>query len=489
MNHILVTGATGFIGSHLVRELIRLKEKNNTSEDIVCLVRKTSELESIDGLKIKLVIGDLRDKNSLIPAVKGAKYIYHLGAELHTICRQRFLDTNVNGTRNLLEIAKEHSQETLKRFLFVSSQAAAGPATDENPIDETQAPIVPAVSWYGESKMEAEKVKEEFANDIPITTVRPSTVYGERDPGMKQVFNAVASHIHPKTGFKKRFTGMIYAPDLVKGMIAAATNPKTIGETYFLTNPSNYTVIEMVKIMAKGIGKPWGITIPIPIFFFRIIALFSEWFYLLSRKKPLPSRDKVRDLAQVYWLCTPQKAKKDFDWEAQTPLAEGLGKTYNYIKKNKMKMKQMPGETKGLLWFKFFSLSLIMGIIIEALAIFGKVYFFSPSWLVFLVVPLLWGLVFGSIAMWVRTKGFIVQFIPGFIILFAAELLNHYILHNWTFYHFFQQGDTWKIVHHSLFGVENPLLRAVVLGAATGILIPLLNQIMKLFYKLKLRQG
>ena len=162
MNHILVTGATGFIGSHLVRELIRLKEEKNLSEEIVCLVRKTSDLASIDGLKVKLAIGDLKDKNSLIPAVKGAKYIYHLGAELHTICRQRFLDTNVNGTRNLLEAAKEYSQETLKRFLFVSSQAAVGPAADENPIDETHAPKIPAVSWYGESKMEAEKVKEKF---------------------------------------------------------------------------------------------------------------------------------------------------------------------------------------------------------------------------------------------------------------------------------------------------------------------------------------
>jgi hypothetical protein len=306
---------------------------------------------------------------------------------------------------------------------------------------------------------------------------------------MKQVFNAVASRIHPKTGFKKRFTGMVYAPDLVKGMIAAATHPKTVGETYFLTNPRNYSVVEMVKIMAKGIGKPCGLTIPIPIFFFRIIALFTEWIYLFFRKKPLPSRDKVRDISQVYWLCTPQKAQKDFAWVAETSLQDGMGKTYDTIKQANKIMKQMPEEARGLLWFKYFSLSLITGVIIEALAIFGKVYIFSPPWLVFLVVPLLWGMVFGSLAMWVRTKGFIIQFIPGFIILFAAELLNHYCLHNWTFYHFIQKGDRWEVINHSLFGIGDPLLRAVVLGIATGILIPLLNQIMQLFYKIKLREG
>lgn len=489
MNHIFVTGATGFIGSHLVRELIRLKEENKGSEEIVCLVRKTSDVKPLEGLNIKLIVGDLREKDSLIPGVQDAKYIYHLGAELHTICRQRFLDTNVAGTRNLLEVAKEHAKGTLKRFLFVSSQAAVGPAPDNQAIDETHPAKIPPVSWYGESKMEAEKVKAEFINDLPITTVRPSTVFGERDPGMKQVFNAVSSRIHPKTGFKKRFTGMIYAPDLVKGMIAAATSENTIGETYFLTNPRNYSVLEMVKIMARGIGKPCGLTVPIPIFFFRIIALFTEWIYLFFRKKPLPSRDKVRDISQVYWLCTPDKAQKDFGWVAETPLQEGLGKTYEYIRQNKKMMRQMPEESKGLLWFKYVSLSFIMGVIIEALAIFGKVYIFSPSWLVFLVVPLLWGLVFGSLAMWVRTRGIIIQFIPGFIILFAAELLNHYFLHNWTFYHFVQKGETWEVINHSLFGISNPLMRAIVLGIATGILLPLLNQIMQLFYKLKIREG
>jgi hypothetical protein len=203
----------------------------------------------------------------------------------------------------------------------------------------------------------------------------------------------------------------------------------------------------------------------------------------------LPSRDKVRDISQVYWLCTPAKAKQEFGWEAETSLQDGMGKTYDYIKQNKKRMKQMPEESKGILWFKYFSLSLVMGIFIEALAIFGRVYLFSPPWLVFLVVPLLWGVVFGSVAMWVRTKGLIIQFIPGFIILFAAELLNHYYLHNWTFYHFIQKGDKWEVINHSLFGIGDPLLRAIVLGVATGILIPLLNQVMLLFYKIKLREG
>ena len=105
MAHILITGANGFIGSHLVRRLLELKKEQNWEEDILCMVRKTSDISSLKGLDIKLIIGDVREPETLVNAVKGAAYIYHLGAELFTISRQRFMDAIAKGTENMLNAA------------------------------------------------------------------------------------------------------------------------------------------------------------------------------------------------------------------------------------------------------------------------------------------------------------------------------------------------------------------------------------------------
>lgn len=137
--------------------------------------------------------------------------------------------------------------------------------------------------------------------------------------------------------------------------------------------------------------------------------------------------------------------------------------------------KDMPREPGGILWLKYFLLSLTLGVIIEVLAWLGKVYVFHPWWLVLVVIFILWGFIFGSIAMAVRRLGYLVQYIPGFVLLFGGELLNHYYLQGWSFY---KEG---------LLGNTDPLVRALVLGMLTGFLIPIINVIMKQLYKIRLR--
>src|SRR5258708_1335976 len=131
MKKALVTGSNGFIGHHLVKELLARGYSVN------CLVRYTSDLALLRGLPVTLYIGDVREPETLAEPLKDAQYVFHLAAKLLVPTRQDFEETNTQGTLNILEAAEKYSAGTLKRFLYVSSQAAVGPNKDATPYNET----------------------------------------------------------------------------------------------------------------------------------------------------------------------------------------------------------------------------------------------------------------------------------------------------------------------------------------------------------------
>jgi len=493
MGHILVTGATGFIASHVVRQLLELKKKEGWDHEIVCLVRRTSNLKNLEGLDVKLVIGDFRIPGSLIPAVKGASYIYHVGAELYVTTRRAFLDANTTGVENLLKATVEHAGPDFKRFLFVSSLAAAGPASGlDKPRLESDEPATP-VSWYAESKLEAEKILHSYKGKIPYTIVRATAVYGPRDPAFAAIFKAVRMRIHPVSGFKTRYVGMVYAPDLAEGIIMAARSHRALYETYFLTRHKNgvpgdgttppqqwnYSIKEMVKTLAQGVGKPWGILFPAPLLLMQFIAYFVELIALFTRQDPSPTRDKVRDITPVFWHCSAQKAKDHLGWVAKHSLLDGAKITHESMLAEEKDSKEMPLLNKGTLFLKYVIIGMVIGTLIEILAEFGKVYSFTPWYFMFGVIIGMWGLLFGAIAMWTRKLPVVVQYLPGFIFLFVMELLNHYMMHRWTFH----AGNFIGLAEMT------PWIRAMWLGIATGFIIPLYNNIQAMFYQIKLDKG
>jgi F0F1-type ATP synthase assembly protein I len=270
----------------------------------------------------------------------------------------------------------------------------------------------------------------------------------------------------------------VYGPDLVEGFVAAALNENSVGETYFLTNPENVSTAKLMNTFGEAVGKKFHITLPMPIFIMKIVAIFMEVFYHLNRKIANLTRDKVRDASQN-WLCTPRKAKDQLGWEAKHSLLEGGKITHQYMLEQEKKAKAMACESNAILFLKYFCIGALIGVIIEILAEFGKVYQFHPWYFMFGVIIGMWGILFGFIAMKTRKLHFIWQFIPGFLFLFGAELLNHYVLHRWSFY------------PNDIFGLAKmtPLWRAAWLGIATGFIIPLYNMIMGTLWEYKSRVG
>ena len=472
MAKVLVTGANGFIGSHLIRELLK------RGNEVKALVRKTSDISSLSGLPISLYIGDVRDIDSLAVPMQGVEIVYHLAAALLATSQDEFINTNTVGTQNMLEAAHQYARVTLKRFLYVSSQAGAGPATSTTPIDET-AERRP-VSWYGTSKMKAEDIVLSFGDRLPVTIVRPSPVYGERERDISQVFSTVNNRIQPKLGLLPKYSVMVYVKDLVRGFIDAAESENSIGQTYFLNHPQVLTASQVVKSIAAALDKPAGIMIPIPVALFGLAAPLAEAAYQFTRERPPTTRDKVRELTQNFWVADPAKARRDFGWEADFDLVSGMKPTTSYYFEEQRQWVEMALETVRSRWLKYLFVAMILGTLIEISSASGGFYTFTPAWFVLIIIFGCFGFGLGTLAMLLRKQSGLLQLLAGTILAGAVELANamHWI-----------PGVRWDFAPGWPFGITSPIWRSVVLGFAGGIFLLVVNAILVALYKRRVKKG
>jgi dihydroflavonol-4-reductase len=324
MARIFVTGANGFIGSHLIEHMLQ------RGDEVIGLIRADSDLRSLaplsktHGDRLHWVVGDLRDPGTLESGLADVEFVYHLGAVLMATSERAFRETNLTGTRNLLE-AVTNRCKGLQRFLFASAQAAAGPSPDGTPIDESH-PLRP-VSTYGKSKADAEAVVHEFSDRVPVTIVRPVAVYGEREQDISGgTFPLVKAGLAPKIGFASKTASLVYVGDVVEGMIAAAESSQSLGKTYFLSDPNPYPQREVVRAIADAMGRRVRIPVIVPHLALLNVAVFAEWGHKFNRRRPMLTRDKVRELRQRWWAVSPAAAAHDLGWSSRVSLRDGMAR-------------------------------------------------------------------------------------------------------------------------------------------------------------------
>lgn len=318
----LVTGSTGFIGSHLVE---RLLAKNYT---IRCLVRRSSDRTWLEGKPVELVFGDLFDHTALRQAVTGVDYVYHSAGVTKAKKKEDYYRGNATGTHNILEAVSEHNPR-LKRFVHISSQAAVGPSESKTPITE-EAPAHP-LTTYGKSKWNAEQECHAAASKIPITICRPPAVYGPRDKDVFEFFNTMSKGLQPMVGFSEKFVSLIHVADLVRGFVLAGESEKAAGQTYFISSNEAYGWKEVGEV-TRAVMNTRALRIRIPAFGVYTVAAFAEFFSLFSAKPALINFEKARDMVQDYWTCDSSKARRDFGYEQQVSLENGIRETVNWYK-------------------------------------------------------------------------------------------------------------------------------------------------------------
>lgn len=322
---VLLTGANGFIGSFLAEKLINKKYK------VRCLVRSTSNMRWIADLETEFVYGDLSDRNSLKKAIRDVDYIYHLAGVTKASDNNLYNKGNFEGTKNLIDTVIENKSR-LKRFVFSSSQAAYGPSASLTPIDENQ-PRSP-LTEYGRSKLKAQQYVESKMDQLPVTIVIPPAVYGPRDTDVLEFFKTVKMGIIPQLGGKDKYASIIHVSDLADGIIMAAESGKSAGSTYFLANQRPVAWSEIARVALDFMGKR-AVTINVPISVVSGIAGLTEIYSKISGRPNIVSRQKLIEMKQDFWICSPQKAKRDFGFESKIDLEEGIKDTLAwYVKHN-----------------------------------------------------------------------------------------------------------------------------------------------------------
>ena len=323
----LVTGATGFVGSTLCEEL------NKRGVEVRAMLRKTSSRENLVNATFSEVEGDLRSPEKLRKAVEGVDVIFHVAGVVAALDREEFFNSNERGTVNLLDAVDAYNPG-LKRFVYVSSLAAAGPSTPERPNVESDA--CHPVSDYGASKLAGEIAVLARKDRLPVTIVRPPAVYGPRDKGVLTFFQFIAKGLLPVLGTVKpdphRYS-FVHVEDLVQGIAGAGLSEKTAGEVYYLTGDGVHSWEEAMGLMAAGMNKK-TFTVRLPIPLLRVAARVCSFISKLT-KKALPfSNDKIKEIEAPAWTCSSDKAKRDFGYAPYWGLKEGSAQTAAWYKEN-----------------------------------------------------------------------------------------------------------------------------------------------------------
>lgn len=312
----LVTGGHGFVGSHLVEQLLA------QGTPVRCLYRRPGRPAVLDGMDVEIARGDVRDPRALRAALADVDRVYHLAALTRSLTRREMLQTNTAGTRTLVEAAR--AAGLTGRLVFCSSLAAVGPARSGVPHDEgaRRQPI----TWYGESKRVAEDVVLEAADGLDVAIVRPPAVYGPRDRDWLGLFRAARGGWIPIVGGLDRRYSLIHGRDLAAALIAVGDAPAARGRTYFATHPSIVTQGELIAAAEAAVGRT-GRRMHLPESLLRLLGGLTDLGSQLTQRPSLLGSQRMRELVSAHWVCSSAALERDTGWRAEIDLEAGFAET------------------------------------------------------------------------------------------------------------------------------------------------------------------
>jgi nucleoside-diphosphate-sugar epimerase len=313
---IAITGATGFIGSHLAEHLA------DVGHEVTVLARSPERTGWIRHLPVRVVYGDLDGADAMQEFTAGQQVIVHAAGLTLAANRDEFIRVNVDGSVRLLSAALAGSPG-LRRFVYLSSQAAMGPSPAGESLGE-DAPLRP-ISAYGESKSLAEQELARFADRVPITFIRPPWVYGPRDRHTLSYFQLAAHGVRLVVGPRSRYS-IVHASDLAAGIRLAAESTLPGARAYFLTDGEGRTIEELARIIAHAAGRR-TVRLPVPVAAVAVVAAVNELVGAVTRRPPFIGWRKLGEVRNPCWVVSDRRAREELGYRPEITTEQGMAQT------------------------------------------------------------------------------------------------------------------------------------------------------------------
>ncbi|MCX7769463.1 MAG: NAD(P)-dependent oxidoreductase [Proteobacteria bacterium] len=322
--HILLTGATGFIGSHVLEMLLREDYK------VSCLVRKKSNLRWIENKKDKITLkeGDFLYPETLEKVMYDIDVVIHIAGLPHSVDWHKYYLVNFIGTKNILQASLKSGK--VKKFIYFSGQSACGPVSKGEIRDENMQ--CKPVSHSGKSKLLSEEEILKFKDKMDILILRPTIVYGPRDFYLLPIFKLAKNGVFITLGNPNRVINLCYIDDIVEMLSLLLKRGFKSGDIFFLGG-ENYPIYEVRDLFSKVFGKKLK-NISIPDKFLPILGFFSEIFGRVFKKDYMLNLDLAKEMIQDNWAVSIEKISQFLNYTPYTSLKIGLHKTYEWYKKN-----------------------------------------------------------------------------------------------------------------------------------------------------------
>lgn len=326
---ILVTGATGFIGSFIVEEAL------NRGFETWAAVRRTSSKAYLQDERINFIELDFSDEKRLTEQLRPHQFDYIVHAAGVTKCKNHhtFYRVNTEGTKHFVNAILALNMP-VKKFVYLSSLSVFGPIRDSYPhLDILPSDDPHPNTDYAKSKLYAENFLRTKRDQLNYVILRPTGVYGPREKDYFLMAKSIKQHVDFAVGYEPQDITFVYVTDVVQAVFLSLDKQES-GRKYFLTDGEVYDSRDFSDMIREELGNPWWIRITAPVWLLKVICNIGGWWSKITGKMTALNKDKFYILSQRNWRCDVGTAMMELGYEPKVKLREGVKLSIEWYKNN-----------------------------------------------------------------------------------------------------------------------------------------------------------